>query len=157
MKLIIINLWCFVVYIFVPYLWTNPQIFVSRVWKERYYIQQWVLLFFGLFSFMMFCMEMYMELQLDLPLLSTCDVLMELIDVYSNQPHDENAAPSYVELKYYCHGLVKPSKVNPLHVIFGLRGVLARQGKSFKPCTLTLVEWYKNPLANLYFIPRLDL
>jgi hypothetical protein len=102
-------------------------------------------------------MEMYMELQLDLPLLSTCDVLMESIDVYSNQPHDENAAPSYVELKYYCHGLVKPSKVNPLHVIFGLRGVLARQGKSFKPCTLTLVEWYKNPLANLYFIPRLDL
>ncbi len=62
-----------------------------------------------------------------------------------------------VKLEYYCDDLLKPSEVNPLHVVFGLRGIFAKQGKSFKPCTLTPTEWYKNPLINPYVIPRPDL
>ncbi len=34
--------------------------------------------------------------------------------------------------------------MNPLHVVFGLRGVFVRQGKSFKFCILILVEWYRH-------------
>jgi hypothetical protein len=38
-----------------------------------------------------------------------------------------------------------------------LKGVLARQGKSFKPCILTPTEWYRNLSTYLYVIPRLKL
>jgi hypothetical protein len=38
-------------------------------------------------------MEMYMELQPDLPLLSTTNALMDLIDVHSNQLGDELQHP----------------------------------------------------------------
>jgi hypothetical protein len=65
---------------------------------------------------------------------------MVSIDILSNQPHDENAVPLDVEQKYYCHDLLKSSEVNPFQVVFGLKGVLARQGKSFKPCILTPTE-----------------
>jgi hypothetical protein len=99
-------------------------------------------------------MEMYMELQLYLPLLFTGDVSMVLIDVLSSQPCDENAVPLDVEHEYYCHDLFKPLEVNPFHVVFGLKGVFARQGKSFKPCTLTPTKWYRNPSTYLYVIPR---
>jgi hypothetical protein len=82
-----------------------------------------------------------MELQPDLSLLFTGVASMVSIDVHSNQPRDENAVTLDVESEYYYHDLFKPSKVSPFHVIFGLRGVLARKGKSFKPCTLILFEW----------------
>jgi len=111
--------------------------------------------FSGLFSFMDFCMEVYMKLQLHLPLLFIGDVSMVSIDVHSRQPRDEDTTPSDVELEYYCHDFLKPSKVSPLHVIFGLNGVFARQGKSFKPCILTLTKWYRNLLADPYVIPKL--
>jgi hypothetical protein len=38
-----------------------------------------------------------------------------------------------------------------------LKGVLAKQGKSFEPYTLALAEWYRNLLVDPYVIPRLDL
>lgn len=99
-------------------------------------------------------MEVYMELQLDLPLLFIGDASMVLIDVRSIQPCDEDAAPLDVELKYYCHNLLKPFKVSPLHVVFSLKGVLAKQGKSFKPCTLISIESYRNLSIDPYVIPR---
>jgi hypothetical protein len=89
----------------------------------------------------------YMELQLDLPLLFTGDVSMVSIDVHFSQLGDEDVALTNVEPKYYCHDLLKPSGVSPLHVGFGLRGIFGRQGNFFKPCTLTLAEWYRNLLA----------
>ncbi len=95
-----------------------------------------------------------MELQLYLHLLFTSDVSMVLIDVLSSQPCDENVD---VEQKYYCHDLLKPSKVRPFQVVFGLKGVLAKQGKSFKPYTLTHVEWYRNLSTYVYVIPRPEL
>jgi hypothetical protein len=98
-----------------------------------------------------------MELQLDLPLLFIGDASMVLINVHSIQPCDEDVAPSDVEPEYYCHNLFKPSKVSPLHVVFSLKGVLAKQGKSFKPCTLIFVEWYRNLLINPYVISRPEL
>lgn len=69
---------------------------------------------------------------------------MESIDVCSNQPSDEDAAPLDVNLEYYCQGLVEPLEVSPLHVVFSLGGILVKQGKSFKFCTLTPTEWYKH-------------
>ncbi len=39
---------------------------------------------------MIFCMEVYMELQPDLSLLFTGDASMVSIDVHSNQPRDED-------------------------------------------------------------------
>jgi hypothetical protein len=98
-----------------------------------------------------------MELQLDLPLLFVGDALMVSINVRFSQPSDEDVVLTNVEPKYYCHDLLKLLEVNPLHVVFDLRGIFARQGKFFKPCTLTLVEWYRNLLTNFYVIPRLDL
>jgi hypothetical protein len=98
-----------------------------------------------------------MELYFDLPLLFTGDVSMVLIVVYSSQPSDKDEVPIDVESKYYCHDLLKPSEVSALHVVFGLKGVLAKQIKSFKAYTLTLVEWYGNLLVDPYVIPRLDL
>ncbi len=65
---------------------------------------------------------------------------MVSIDVRFSQLSDENTMPVDVESEYYCHDLLKPSKVTPLHVVFGLRGVLAKQGKSFEPYTLALAE-----------------
>jgi hypothetical protein len=67
-----------------------------------------------------------MELQFDLPLLFIGNTSMVLIDVRSNQVNDEDAKLANVELEYYCHDFLKPSKVNPLHVVFGLRGVVSR-------------------------------
>jgi hypothetical protein len=99
-------------------------------------------------------MEMYLELQFYLPLLFIGDVSMVSINVFSNQPHDENAVPLDVEQEYYSHNLFKPSKASPLHVVFGLKGVLARQVKSFIPCTLTPIEWYRNSSTYLYVIPK---
>jgi hypothetical protein len=99
-------------------------------------------------------MEMYMELQLYLHLLFTSDVSMVSIDVLSSQTHDENAIPLDVEQEYYYHDLFKLSEVNPFQVVFGLKGVLARLRKSFKPCILTPIEWYRNPSRYLYVIPR---
>jgi hypothetical protein len=90
----------------------------------------------------------YTELQLDLPLLFIGDVSMVSIDVRFSQLGYEDVVVTNVEPKYYCHDLLKPLEVNPLYVIFGSRGSFARQGKFFKPCILTLVEWYKNLLAN---------
>ncbi len=69
---------------------------------------------------------------------------MELVDVHFSKPSDKDETPLDVNSEYYCQGLVKPLEVSPLHVVFGLRGVLVRQGKSFKFCTLTLAEWYKH-------------
>jgi hypothetical protein len=69
---------------------------------------------------------------------------MELVNVHSSQPSDEDATPLDVNSEYYCQGVVEPLEVSPLHVVFALRGVLVRQGKSFKFCTLTPVEWYKH-------------
>jgi hypothetical protein len=51
----------------------------------------------------------YMELQLDLPLLFTSDASMVLIDVRSSQPSDEDKKPTNVKLEHYCHDLLKPS------------------------------------------------
>jgi hypothetical protein len=62
--------------------------------------------------------------------------------------------PPDVEPEYYYYDLFKPSKVSPFHVVFGLKGVLARQGKSFKPCTLILVEWWRNSLQILMLFPN---
>jgi hypothetical protein len=98
-----------------------------------------------------------MELQLDLPLVFISNVLMVSIDVHSSQPGDEDMMPMDVKLKYYRDDLLKPSKVSPLHIVFNLKGVFARQGKSFKPCTLTPTKWYRNLSVDLYVIPRLDL
>jgi hypothetical protein len=53
---------------------------------------------------------------------------MVSIDVCSNQPGDEDTMPMEVELKYYYDDLRKPLEVSPLHVVFSLKGVLARQG-----------------------------
>jgi hypothetical protein len=83
-------------------------------------------LFSKLFSFMIFCMEMYMELQLYLPFFIYKWCFDGIFDVLSNQPHDENAMPPYVEHEYYCHDLFKPSKVSPFHVVFDLKGSLTR-------------------------------
>ncbi len=54
---------------------------------------------------------------------------MVLIDVCFSQPSDEDEVPVNVESEYYCHDLLKPLEVSPLHVVFGLKGVLAKQGK----------------------------
>jgi hypothetical protein len=62
-------------------------------------------------------------------LLFTGDVSMVLIDVCFSQPSDEDEVPVNVESEYYCHDLLKPLEVSPLHVVFGLKGVLAKQGK----------------------------
>jgi hypothetical protein len=62
-----------------------------------------------------------------------------------------------VELEYYYHDLLTPPEMSPLHVVFGLRGVFAKQEKSFKPCTLIVVQWYKNSLVDPFVIPRPDL
>ncbi len=62
-----------------------------------------------------------------------------------------------VELKCYYDDLLKPLDVNPLHVIFSMRGFFTKQGKSFKPCTLTPTKWYRNPLASPYVVPRSNL
>jgi len=97
-----------------------------------------------------------MELQLDLPLSFIGNVLMVSTNVRSNQPSDENVALTDVEPEYYCHDLLKPSEVRPLHFVFSLKGVLAKQGKSFKLCTLTATEWYKD-VSNPYVIPKLNL
>lgn len=134
-------MWCFVCYRFLPYLWTNPQNFLSRMWRKQYYIWQWILLFSKLFSFMIFCMEVYMELQPDLSLLFTNDASMVSIDVHFQSTLWWRCGDLDVESEYYYRDLFKPSKASPFHVMFGLRGVLARQGKYFKPCTLILVEW----------------
>jgi len=99
----------------------------------------------------------YMELLLDLPLLFIGDVSMVSMDVHFSQPSDEDTMPMDVKPWYYCHDPLKPLEVSPFHVVFGLRGVLARQGQSFKPCILSLVEWYKNLSANPYVIPRPNL
>jgi hypothetical protein len=69
---------------------------------------------------------------------------MVSMEVCSSKPGDEDAALADVKLEYYCHDLLKPSKVSTLHVIFNLKGILARQGKSFKACTLFPTEWYKS-------------
>jgi len=98
-----------------------------------------------------------MELQLDLPLLFVGNVAMVSIDVCFSQLGDEDVALTHVEPKYYCHDLLKPLGVSPLHVVFGLRGIFARQGNFLKPCTLTLTEWYRNLSAIFNVIPRLDL
>jgi hypothetical protein len=98
-----------------------------------------------------------MELQFDLPLLFTSDVLKVSIDVHFSQLGDEDMVFMDVEPEYYCHDLLKPLEVSPFHVIFGLRGSFARQRKFFKPCILTLVEWYRNMSANFYVIPRPNL
>jgi hypothetical protein len=45
-----------------------------------------------------------------------------------------------VELEYYYHDLLMPPEMSPLHVVFDLKGVFAKQGKSFKPCTLIVVQ-----------------
>ncbi len=82
---------------------------------------------------------------------------MVSIDVYSNQLGDEDMTPMDIKPKYYCDDLLKPSKVNPLHVVFGLKGVFVRQGKSFKSCTLTPTEWFRNLSVDPYVIPRPDL
>ncbi len=81
---------------------------------------------------------------------------MVSIDVRSSQLGDEDMMPMEVELKYYYVDLLKPLEASPLHVVFSLKGVLAKQGKSFKPCTLTPTKWYKNPLVDPYVIPRPD-
>jgi hypothetical protein len=73
-----------------------------------------------------------MELQLDLPLLFIGNVSMVSIDVHFSQLGDEDVALMDVEPKYYCHDLLKPLGVNPLHVIFVLRTIFARQGIFFK-------------------------
>lgn len=62
-----------------------------------------------------------------------------------------------VKLKCYYDDLLKALEVNPLHVVFNMRGFFTRQGKSFKACTLTPIEWYRNPSTNPYVIPRSDL
>jgi hypothetical protein len=98
-----------------------------------------------------------MELQFDLPLLFIGNASMVSIDVHFNQPGDEDVAFTDVKLEYYCHDILKPLEVSPLHVVFDLKGIFARQGNFFKPCTLTLVEWYINPLTNIYVIPRPNL
>jgi len=98
----------------------------------------------------------YIELQLDLPLSFIGNVLMVSTNVHSSQLIDENVALMDVESEYYCHGLLKPSEVRPLHFVFSLKGVLAKQGKSFKLCILTVAKWYKN-LSNPYVIPKLNL
>jgi hypothetical protein len=98
-----------------------------------------------------------MELQLDLPLLFIGDVSMVSIDVRFSQLRDEDVAFTDVEPKYYCHDLLKPLGVNPLHVVFSLRGIFARQGNFLKPCTLILAEWYRNLSTIFYVIPKLDL
>jgi len=99
----------------------------------------------------------YMELQFDIPLLFIGDVSMVSIDVCFSQLSDEDVVFTNVEPKYYCHDLLKPWGVSPLHVGFDLTGIFTRQGNFFKPCTLTLVERYKNLLAIFNVIPRLDL
>jgi hypothetical protein len=45
-------------------------------------------------------------------------------------------------------GVEENSKVNPLHVVFNLRVVLPKQGRSFEACNLTPREWYRCPLFN---------
>jgi hypothetical protein len=51
----------------------------------------------------------YMELQLDLPLLFISDASMVLIDVRSSQPSDGDTKPANVKLEHYCHDLLKAS------------------------------------------------
>jgi hypothetical protein len=68
-----------------------------------------------------------MELLFDISLLFTGDASMVSINVRSIQPSDENMALADVNVEYYYHDFLKPSKVNPLHVVFSLRGVLARK------------------------------
>jgi hypothetical protein len=62
-----------------------------------------------------------------------------------------------VKPEYYRDDLLKLLDMSPLHVVFSLKGVFARQGKSFKPCILNPIEWYRNALVDPYVIPRLDL
>jgi hypothetical protein len=60
---------------------------------------------------------------------------MVIINVYFNQLGDEDMVLTDNEPKYYCHDLLKPLKMSPPHVVFILRGIFAKQGKFFKPCT----------------------
>jgi hypothetical protein len=62
-----------------------------------------------------------------------------------------------VESECYCDDLLKPLEVNPLHVVFSMRGFFTKQGKSFKPCTLTPSERYRNLSTNPYVIRRSNL
>jgi hypothetical protein len=62
-----------------------------------------------------------MELLFDISLLFAGDASMVSINVRSIQPSDENMALADVNVEYYCHGFLKPSEVNPLHVVFGLK------------------------------------
>ncbi len=59
----------------------------------------------------------YMELQLDLPLLFTSDASMVSIDVCSNQVGDEYVAFADVDL-------LKPLEVSSFHVVLSLRELL---------------------------------
>ncbi len=82
---------------------------------------------------------------------------MVSIDVCSSQLSDEDVTPANVKSKYYYHDHLKPLEVSPLHVVFSLRGVFEKQGKSFKPCTLIHAKWYRNPSIDPYVIPGPNL
>jgi hypothetical protein len=45
-------------------------------------------------------------------------------------------------------GVEENSKVSPLHVVFNLRVVFTKQGRSFEVCNLMPREWYRCPLFN---------
>jgi hypothetical protein len=48
---------------------------------------------------------------------------MVWIDFCSIQLDDEDVVLIDVNLEYYCHDFLKPSEMNPLHVVFGLKGI----------------------------------
>lgn len=50
-------------------------------------------------------------------------------------------------------GVEENSKVSPFHVVFGLRVVFAKQGRSFEVCNLMPREWYRCLLFNPSMIP----
>jgi hypothetical protein len=70
----------------------------------------------------------------------------------SSQPSDEDMVAMDVEPEYYSDDFLKTLGVSPIRVVFGLKGIFTRQGKSLKPCTVTSIEWYKNSSIDPYVI-----
>jgi hypothetical protein len=72
------------------------------------------------------------------------DVLSSIMDDFSyhsiQDGVDQENKPNF--------SVEENSKVSPFHVVFGLRVVFAKQGRSFEVCNLTPREWYRCSLFN---------